>query len=49
LVKNDELQKIWLMRKALGDLDSAEAMTLLIDRMKKTKSNKEFLENMGKA
>ena len=49
LIENNELQKIWLMRKALSDLDSAEAMKLLIDRMKKTKTNKDFLENLGKA
>jgi len=49
LVENNELQKIWLMRKALSDLDSAEAMKLLIDRIKKTKTNKEFLENLGNA
>jgi len=48
LVENNELQKIWLMRKALCDLDSAEAMQLLIDRMKKSKSNSEFLENLSK-
>ncbi|HNX91019.1 MAG TPA: transcription termination factor Rho [Candidatus Omnitrophota bacterium] len=48
LIKKDELQRIWLMRKALSDLDSAESMQLLIDRMRKTKSNKEFLENMSK-
>ncbi len=49
LVEEDELQKIWLMRKALSDLDSVEAMQLLIDRLKKSKSNSEFLMNMGKA
>ncbi len=49
LVPEDELKKVWLMRKALSDLDSVEAMQLLIDRMKKSKSNQEFLENMGKA
>jgi transcription termination factor Rho len=49
LVEDDELQKIWLMRKALSDLDSVEAMQLLIDRMKKAKTNKDFLQNMGKA
>ncbi|MBF0217072.1 MAG: transcription termination factor Rho [Candidatus Omnitrophica bacterium] len=48
LINNDDLQRIWLMRKALSDLDSAEAMQLLIDRMKKNKSNKEFLENLSK-
>ena len=49
LVPEDELQRIWLLRKALSDLDTVEAMQLLIDRMRKTTTNKEFLENMGKA
>jgi transcription termination factor Rho len=49
LVEEDELQKVWLMRKALSDLDSVEAMQLLIDRLKKTKNNKDFLQNMNKA
>ena len=48
LVDPAELKRIWLMRKALSDLDSVEAMQLLIDRIKKTKNNKEFLENMSK-
>ena len=47
LVPNDELQKIWLMRKALNDLNSAEAMELLIEKLKKTKSNKEFLKSLN--
>jgi transcription termination factor Rho len=49
LVEENELQRIWLMRKALSDLDGAEAMQLLIDRMKKTKTNSEFLESLSKA
>ena len=49
LVEEDELKKVWLMRKALSDLDSVEAMQLLIDRLKKSKTNDEFLKNMGKA
>ncbi|MFC1548435.1 transcription termination factor Rho [Candidatus Omnitrophota bacterium] len=48
LVEEDELKRIWLMRKALSDLDSVEAMQLLIDRLKKAKTNTEFLQNMGK-
>ena len=48
LVKDDELKKIWLMRKALSDLDSVESMQLLIDRLKKSKTNNEFLQNMSK-
>ncbi len=48
LVEADELKKIWLMRKVLSDLDSAEAMQLLISRIKKSKTNSEFLQNMNK-
>ncbi len=48
LIDKDELQRIWLLRKAINDLNSAEAMELLIDRVSKFKSNKEFLQNMNK-
>ena len=48
LVEDDELKKIWLVRKALNDLNSAEAMELLIEKLKKTKSNKEFLKTLNK-
>ncbi|MDP1852808.1 MAG: transcription termination factor Rho [Candidatus Omnitrophota bacterium] len=47
LIKGDDLQKIWILRKVLNDLNSAEAMELLIDRMSKTKNNKEFLASMN--
>ena len=48
LIEKDELQRIWLLRKAINDLNSAEAMELLIDRLSKFKTNKEFLQNMNK-
>lgn len=48
LVQEDELGKIWLMRKALNDLNPAEAMELLVEKLKKTKTNKEFLKSMNK-
>jgi transcription termination factor Rho len=47
LVKDDELKKIWLMRKVLNDMGTDEDMQLLIDRLAKTKTNKEFLMSMG--
>jgi len=47
LIPEDDLQRIWLLRKAVQDLNSAEAMELLIDRISKYKTNKEFLENMN--
>ena len=47
LIKDDELQKIWLLRKVLNELNSAEAMELLIEKMLKTKNNGEFLKSMN--
>ena len=48
LVPNDQLQKIWILRKVLNDMPSTEAMELLINRLKKTKNNKEFLDNLSR-
>ncbi len=48
LLKEDELHRIWLLRKAIHDLNSAEAMELLIDKISKYKTNAEFLDNMNK-
>ena len=47
LIPEDDLQRIWLLRKAVHDLNSAEAMELLIDKIGKYKSNAEFLENLN--
>lgn len=41
-----ELEKIYLMRQALGDLAPLDAMNLLLSRLKKTNSNVEFLLSM---
>lgn len=42
----NELEKIYLMRQALADLAPSDAMNLLLGRLKKTKSNVEFLLSM---
>ncbi len=47
LLHPDELQKIWILRKVLNDLNSAEAIELLTNRLSKTKSNAEFLLTMN--
>ena len=47
LVHEDELKRIWIMRRVLNDLSSVEAMELLISKLKKTKSNAEFLMSMN--
>ncbi len=43
LVHDDELKRIWLMRKVLNDLNTIDAMELLLEKLKKTKTNAEFL------
>ena len=39
----DELNKVWILRKALNGVPPVEAMELLVNRLKKTGSNAEFL------
>ena len=46
LVPQDELQRMWVLRKLLHGMDDLAAMELLIDRMKQTKTNAEFFESM---
>ncbi|MBX7255093.1 MAG: transcription termination factor Rho [Candidatus Hydrogenedentes bacterium] len=48
LVNDDELQRIWLLLKVLSPLSVTEATELLVDKLKKTKSNSEFLQMMQK-
>lgn len=48
LVKPDELQKMWILRKLLHPMDEIGAMEFLIDRLKATKTNEEFFELMKK-
>jgi transcription termination factor Rho len=47
LIERDELQRLWLLRKALSQLNPVEAMELLVDKIRMTKSNKEFLASMA--
>ena len=41
------LQKLWILRNYLSDMNSVEAMEFLRDRMMKTESNEEFLISMN--
>lgn len=47
LVKPDVLQKTWILRKVLNELNNVEAMELLIGKLSKTKNNEEFLNSMN--
>jgi transcription termination factor Rho len=46
LLKPDVLQKVWILRKFLYDMDELEAMEFLLDKMKATKNNEEFFNLM---
>ncbi len=47
LLSEDILNKVWIMRKILSDFDSIEAMEFLLDKMRGTKNNKEFITSMN--
>lgn len=47
LLKEDDLNRIWILRKMLSDFDTVEAMEFVLDKMRGTKNNKEFLNNMN--
>jgi transcription termination factor Rho len=46
LIKADQLQKIWILRKLLYSMDEIEAMEFILDKMKATKTNVEFFDLM---
>ncbi|MBI3994387.1 MAG: transcription termination factor Rho [Nitrospirae bacterium] len=48
LVEREDLNKMWILRKVLSPLSTIESMEFLIDKIKNTKTNKEFLESMNK-
>ncbi len=48
LRKPDVLQKVWVLRKFLYDMDELEAMEFLLDKLKATKTNAEFFDAMKK-
>ena len=46
LLHPDELNKVWILRKAISGIPAVEAMELVVGRLKKTKNNVEFLMAM---
>jgi len=46
LLHPDELQRVWILRRVLNEMTPVEAMQLLIERIKRTKTNAEFLMSM---
>jgi transcription termination factor Rho len=47
LLKKKELARIWILRKILNEMTPIEAMEFLLNRMRRTSKNKEFLDTMS--
>lgn len=47
LLTENELQKLWILRKVLNPMEDTEIIELLIDRMRKSKDNNAFLASMN--
>ncbi|GMR24955.1 MAG: transcription termination factor Rho [Ignavibacteria bacterium] len=47
LLKEDDLAKIWILRKILSELNSVDAMDFLLNKIRGTKNNQDFLNNMN--
>jgi transcription termination factor Rho len=47
LLSEEEIQKIWVLRKVINPMDDIEIIELLVDRMKKSKNNEAFLRSMN--
>jgi len=47
LMGEDELRRVWILRRVLNDMSPVEAMELLTTRMRRSKTNDEFLHSMN--
>jgi len=48
LIGDKDLNRIWILRKILSQLNEVEAMELLLEKLSKTKTNSDFLDAMSK-
>ncbi|QJT08249.1 transcription termination factor Rho [Oceanidesulfovibrio marinus] len=48
LLKEDVLNRVWILRKVLAPMSSIDSMEFLLDKMRGTKNNREFLDIMNK-
>lgn len=48
LMSEDELQRVWILRKLLHDMDDIAAIEFILDKLKETKTNNEFFDSMRK-
>ena len=45
-MSEDELQRVWILRKLLHDMDDIAAIEFILDKLKETKTNGEFFDSM---
>ena len=48
LLPEEDLNKVWVLQKFLATMNTIEGMEFLIEKMKKTKTNREFFESINK-
>ncbi len=48
LIDRETLQRIWILRKHMADMNPLETMDFLLDRLKGTRNNEEFLISMNR-
>ncbi|MEC9155756.1 MAG: transcription termination factor Rho [Pseudomonadota bacterium] len=46
LMSEDELQRVWILRKLLHDMDDIAAIEFILDKLKETKTKSEFFDSM---
>jgi transcription termination factor Rho len=47
LIDKDMMNRIWILRKFIADMNALEAMEFLLERIKHTRTNEEFLISMN--
>ena len=47
LLSRKELSRVWILRKLLNEMNPIEAMEFLLDKMRGTRNNEEFLDSMS--
>ncbi len=47
ILNPDELQKIYLLRRVLNELNPTDSLSMLIEKLKKAKTNAEFLMSLN--
>lgn len=48
LIPKEDLNRLWVLRKVLMEMNDVDAMTFLLDKLSKTQTNKDFLESMNR-